>query len=59
MLAEPQHRTQALQKHLWRKMMLATARNDDLEGRELVNALPRTRAGLETLRPRNRLVLSR
>jgi hypothetical protein len=32
MSAEPQTRAQAVPKHQERKMVLATARNDDLEG---------------------------
>jgi hypothetical protein len=57
MSAEPQNRTQALPKHLERKMMLATARNDDLEDPEAVKALPGMRAHPRNLRCRPRLAL--
>jgi hypothetical protein len=50
--AEP--RAQAVPKHLERKMMLATARNDDLEDPEAVKVLPGMRAH-PNLRPRHRL----
>jgi hypothetical protein len=42
-------------EHLERKMMLATARNDDLEDPEAVKALPGMRAHSQNLRPRHRL----
>ncbi len=54
MSAEPQNRAQAVPKHLERKMMLATARNDDLEHPEAVKVLPGMRAH-PNLRPRHRL----
>ena len=44
MSAEPQNHAQAVPKHLERKMMLATARNDDLEDPEAVKALRGKRA---------------
>jgi hypothetical protein len=53
MSAEPQNRAQAVPKHLERKMMLATARND-LEHPEAVKVLPGMRAH-PNLRPRHRL----
>ena len=55
MSAERQNRAQAVPKHLERKMMLATARNDDLEDPEAVKALPGMRAHPQNLRPRHRL----
>jgi hypothetical protein len=55
MSAEPQNRTQAVPKHLERKMMLSTARNDDLEDREAVKALLGTVARPQNRRPRHRL----
>jgi len=54
MSAEPQNRAQAVPKHLERKMMLATARNDDLEDPETGKALPGRRAHPRKLRPRHR-----
>jgi hypothetical protein len=54
MSAEPQNRAQAVPKYLERKMMLATARNDDLEDPEAVKVLPGMRAH-PNLRPRHRL----
>jgi FGGY family of carbohydrate kinases, N-terminal domain len=57
MSAEPQNRAQALPKHMERKMMLATARNDDLEDPEAVKALPGMRAHPRNLRCRPRLAL--
>jgi hypothetical protein len=53
--AEPQNRAQAVPKHLERKMMLATTRNDDLEDPEEVKALPGMRTHPPDLRPRHRL----
>jgi hypothetical protein len=41
-------------KHLERKMMLATARNDDIEDPETVKALPGRRAHPRNLRLRHR-----
>jgi len=55
MPAEPQNRAQAVPKHLGRNMMLATARNDDLEDPEAVKALPGMRAHPPNLCPRHRL----
>jgi hypothetical protein len=55
MSAERQNRAQAVPKHLERKMMLATARNDDLEDPDAVKALPGMRAHPQNLRPRHRL----
>jgi hypothetical protein len=55
MSAEPQNRAQAVPKHLERKMMLATARNDDPGDPEAVKALPGMRAHPPNLRPRHRL----
>jgi hypothetical protein len=54
MSAEPQNRAQAVPKHLERKMMLATARNDDLEDPEAVKVLPGMPAHPNP-RPRQRL----
>jgi hypothetical protein len=58
MSAERQNRAQAVPKHLERKMMLATARNDDLEDPDAVKALPGMRAHPQNLRPRHRLAQS-
>ena len=55
MSAEPQNRAQAVLKYLERKMMLATARYDELEDPEAVKALPGMRARPPNLRPRHRL----
>jgi len=54
MSAEPRNRAQAVPKYLERKMILATARNDDLEDPEAVKVLPGMRAH-PNLRPRRRL----
>ena len=55
MSSEPQNRAQAVPKYLERKMMLATARYDELEDPEAVKALPGMRARPPNLRPRHRL----
>jgi hypothetical protein len=55
MSAEPQNHAQAVLKHLERKMMLATARNDDLEDPEAVKALPGMGPHPRDLRLRRRL----
>jgi len=57
MSAEPQSRAQALPKHLERKIMFATARNDDLEDPEAVKALAGMRVHPRNLRCRPRLAL--
>jgi hypothetical protein len=54
MSAEPRNGAQAVPKHLERKMMLATTRNDG-EDPEAVKALPGMRAHPPYLRPRHRL----
>jgi hypothetical protein len=54
MSAGPQNRAHAVPKHLERKMMLATARNDDLEDPEAVKVLPGMPAH-PNLRPPQRL----
>jgi len=55
MSAEPQNRAQAVPKHLECKMMLATARNDELEDPEAVKALRGMRAHSQNLRRRHGL----
>jgi hypothetical protein len=55
MSAEPQNRAQAVPDHLERKMMLATARVDDLEDSEAVKALLSMRRHPPNLRLSHRL----